>query len=246
MAAALRPLGLRLPFIGTFSGAGATVGGGTGFVPPGHFSLHLTAAGRCAAAVRGDLRAARAIAVAAGGKPVAPTIPRVARAALFADLDGLLGPTGGRWAALNAKVAHSDAQALIAAFDAMLAPHLADMAAHGVTCTRLASALADHCFSFEPVFHWRDSWQPIHRALVSEARLASMTEPPPNAQARALVDRLRGATVTLFREFGAASNQIGRAYPFREALSPAPEALLADIKAALDPRGLINPGVLGF
>ncbi|WP_439469867.1 FAD-binding oxidoreductase [Blastomonas fulva] len=220
--------------------------GGTRFIPPGHFSLHLTAAGRCLAAVEADLAAARVIARGFGGMPVAPTIPRVARADLFRNLDAVVGPNGGRWAALNAKVAHSDAHRLVAAFDAMLTPYATEMAAHSVTCTRLVSALANHCFSFEPVFHWSDSWQPIHRAVVSPGLLKEVVEPAADLDARALVDRLRMETVELFRALGAASNQIGRTYPFREALSAAPEALLAQCKAMLDPKGLMNPGVLGF
>lgn len=220
--------------------------GGTGFIPPGHFSVHLTAAGRSVAGVKADLAVAHSLATGLGGISVAATIPSVARAQMFQNLDGLLGPTGNRWAALNAKVAHSDAKSLVAAFDAMLAPHALATAAHGVTLTRLASALGNHCFSFEPVFHWHDSWLPIHRALIDPVHLATLTPPPPNPNARVLVDQLRRETVALFRAFGAASNQIGRTYPFREALAPAPEQLLTRIKALLDPGGLMNPGVLGF
>ena len=221
--------------------------GGTGFVPAGHFSLHLTVAGRIPAAVRADLDAATRIATERGGVPVAPTIPRVARAAIFADLNGVIGPKGGRWAALNAKVAHSEARGLIAAFEALIAPHAGEMAAHEVHVTRLVSALGTGCFSFEAVFHWRDSWLPLHRAAAEPRHLAGFGEmPPADPAARALVDRLRRETVEMFRERGAISSQIGRTYPFREALSPAPERLLAGIKEILDPRGLMNPGVLGF
>jgi FAD/FMN-containing dehydrogenase len=224
----------------------ALVRGGTSFIPAGHFSLHLTAAGRNLAAVEGDLLAARRIAVAAGGKVVAATIPRVTRADLFANLNAVVGPGGGRWAALNAKIAHSDARALIAAFDAMIEPHRDELAATGVTFTRLVSALSNHCFSFEPVYHWQDDWLPIHRAVAEPAFVAGLVEPAPNPKARAMVDRLRGETVDLFRSFGAASNQIGRTYPYRSALSGPAESLLTDIKDSLDPLGLMNPGVLGF
>lgn len=224
----------------------ALVRGGTGFIPTGHFSLHMTAAGRSGAAVAADLASARRIAVKMGGRTVSPTIPRVARAELFQNLNTVLGAGGGRWAALNAKVAHSDARTLIAAFDRMIAPYREEMAEHGVTFTRLASALANHCFSFEPVFHWRDKWLPIHFEVTDAAHRASMCEPAPDPEARALVDVLRGKTTELFQAFGAASNQIGRTYPFRSALLPPSEALLSDIKSIVDPRGLMNPGVLGF
>lgn len=120
------------------------------------------------------------------------------------------------------------------------------MATHDVHVTRLISALGACCFSFEAVFHWHDRWLPLHRAAADPRHLAGFAEAPADPTARALVDRLRRETVEMFRERGAISSQIGRTYPFREALSPAPEGLLAGIKEILDPRGLMNPGVLGF
>lgn len=220
--------------------------GGTQFIPPGHFSLHMVAAGRSAAAVRDDTRRAAGIARAHGGLPVAPTIPRVARANLFQDLNAVLGPEGSRWAALNAKVAHSDAGELIAAFDAMITPHHPAMEKAGIWLTRLASALSNHAFSFEPVFHWRDSWQPLHSRAPEPGYLEKLSEPAANPAARELVDQLRSETVQLFRKFGAASNQIGRTYPYMEALSPNAADLLRRIKSFLDPDGMMNPGVIGL
>jgi hypothetical protein len=120
------------------------------------------------------------------------------------------------------------------------------MTAKGVTLTRLASALGNHSFSFEPVYHWRDAWLPAHRRALSPTRGAALSEPPANPEARALVDRLRSETTELFRRLGAASNQIGRTYPYLEALSPAPASLLRGIKRQLDPACLMNPGVLGL
>lgn len=220
--------------------------GGTRPIPAGCYSLHLVAAGRSDQAVRQDLARATRIATGASGRRIASTVPRVARAMLFSSLDAVLDADGGRWAALNAKVAHSDAQDLIAAFDAMIAPHLSEMAEKGVTLTRLASALGNHSFSFEPVFHWRDTWLPAHHRALSPARAEALSEPAANPDARALVDGLRRATVALFRRLGAASNQIGRTYPYLEALSPAPASLLRSLKRLLDPGCLMNPGVLGL
>lgn len=219
---------------------------GTRFIPEGHYSLHVTAAGRSEAAIVGDMTRIKQIATKQGGKSVSATIPRVARADLFANLNGVLGPKGGRWAALNAKVAHSDAARLIDSFDEMVSPHKDAMNALGITITRLGSALSNHCFSFEPVFHWQDSWLPIHRDVANPAHLRSFKEPDPNPEARKLVDQLRRKTVELFRDFGAASNQIGRVYPYFSALAPEPASLLLSIKRHLDPDNLFNPGVLEF
>lgn len=220
--------------------------GGMRPIPAGCHSLHLVAAGRSHQAVRRDLARAARIATGAGGQRIASTVPRVARATLFSSLDAVLDAEGGRWAALNAKVTHSNARDLIAAFDEMIAPHLPEMAAKGVTLTRLASALGNHSFSFEPVFHWRDAWLPVHRRALSPERAGGLAEPAANPDARALVDALRRETVALFRRLGAASNQIGRTYPYLEVLSPAPASLLRGVKRLLDPACLMNPGVLGL
>jgi FAD/FMN-containing dehydrogenase len=220
--------------------------GGSDFIPKGHYSLHLTAAGRSEAGIRTDLARAHEMARKAGGKVVAATIPMVVRAELFANLNGVLGPEGGRWAALNAKVAHSDAIKLITAFDETMAPYREAMTQNGVSITRLASALSNHSFSFEPVFHWADEWLPIHRVSADPDFLSRFEEPQANPVARELVNRLRAETVELFRRHGVASNQIGRTYPYLSALSEKPSALLVALKRHLDPAGLMNPGVLGF
>ncbi|MEM7501006.1 MAG: FAD-binding oxidoreductase [Pseudomonadota bacterium] len=217
---------------------------GTRVIPEGHYSLHLTAAGRSEAAVNADRDTARELAEKQGGVEVASTIPRVSRADRFSHLNDILGPDGGRWTALNAKVAHSDAPSLVSRFEELLERHDDDLTGEGVRVTRLATALSNHCFSFEPVFHWTDSWLPIHREAVDPSHLRRFNEPAANASARALVATLRKETIELFRHLGAASNQIGRAYPYYSALAPGPAALLTALKQHLDPQGLMNPGVL--
>lgn len=234
---------------GVIGAAGALLAmarGGLGVIPKGHFSLHLVCAERTRAGLRSALAACAAIARGQRGQAVAPTIPIVARADPFPGLNGVLGPGGGRWAALNAKVALGDGQRLAAAFDAMIAGMAGEMERLGVRVTRLASAHAAPCFSFEGVFHWHDTWLPLHRSAPDPAHLARLTEPAANPEARALVERLRDMTIDLFRRHGAASNQIGRSYPFLPVLRDEPAALLMAIKQALDPRNLMNPGVLGF
>jgi len=222
------------------------VRGGTRPVPDEGWTVHVVAAGRSARAVADDIAIARRLVAKLGGTEIAPIVPRVARADLFAGLNGVLDRDGRRWAALNAKVAHSDARTVIDGFDRLLAPHAGAMARHGVTVTRLCSALGSLAFSFECVFHWPDAWLPLHREAPDPAWLAGLTEPPANPAARELVAALRAATVAFFRDIGAASNQIGRTYPYVDALAPATATLLRQLKTQLDPKGLMNPGVLGL
>jgi FAD/FMN-containing dehydrogenase len=217
---------------------------GAKVIPKGYFSLHMTAAGRQASAVAADLLQAQKIAHKHGGSAVAPSIPTVARADLFANLNGIIKTSGSRWAAVNAKVAQSQVPLLTSAAEAMLASFEPRMAEHGVRCTRLASAIFNHCYSYELVFHWYDEWLPIHRAAAEPDYLNAITEPAVNHAARGLVEELRQATVDLFTDFGAASNQIGRTYPYLSVLQPAPAAVLKTLKQHLDPDGLMNPGVL--
>jgi FAD/FMN-containing dehydrogenase len=208
------------------------------------YSLHCVAAGRSDAALASDLRLIRRIARGLGGRTIPAAIPRIARSAPFPDLNGVLGAGGARWAALNAKVAHSEGVPLIEAHQAAMAGYAPQMAEQGVKITYLLSALGTQTFSFEAVFHWKDRWLPTHQASVDPALLSAWGEPPENLPARALVEKLRERTLQLFRDIGAASNQIGRSYAYADAMDPKTLAAVRGIKATLDPQGLMNPGVL--
>lgn len=219
---------------------------GRTLVPEDAFTLHIVAAGACQTTVLDDLACARGLALAEGGVVIAATVPRIARADPFPPLNAVLDASGSRWAALNVKVAHSQAQALIQKHQELMARHRQAMDDCGVRVTWLCSALGNHSFSFEAVFHWFDTWLPLHQQKVDPSLLASLTPPLPNPVARALVASLREETCALFRDIGGASSQIGRAYPFMETLDPAPAALLRGLKLQLDPRRRMNPGVLGL
>ena len=210
------------------------------------YGLHCTFAAGSRASAEAERAMARNIALSFGGRQVEPVVPRVARASPFPDLEGTLDSDGRRWAAVNAKVAHSQGVSLIGEHRSLVDSHSTAMSECQVSVTYLLSALSNHSFSFEAVFHWNDAWLPSHRHFVSPGRLGRLREPEPNPAARALVDRLRDETVEMFRQFGAASNQIGRTYPYLEALDDAPAALVRAVKRELDPRSLMNPGVLAL
>ena len=90
-----------------------------------------------------DRRGAVNLALDHGGVEISNTIPKAARANPFEPLNGILGSQGERWAALNAKVPHSDAERLIAATEAAIDPYRDRMAASGVTMSFLYIAIAN-------------------------------------------------------------------------------------------------------
>lgn len=219
---------------------------GRDFGAQGCFSMHLVLAGRNRASVEQDMATARAVAARLGGEELPDSIPRAGRADIFAPLDSVVGPTADRWVALNAKVAHSDAPALVDGVEALIDAHKAELDAHGIVVSRLLTVIGNHAFSYEPVFNWHDSWLPMHHATLSETARAKLREPAPAPEARALVMALREKIVALFADQGAASNQIGRTYPYASVLRPEARALLEAVKRAVDPDGRVNPGALGL
>jgi FAD/FMN-containing dehydrogenase len=219
---------------------------GRDFIESGCYSLHLVLAGRSREAVDADMALARAVVAKLGGKELPNSIPKAGRADPYSPLDAVLGPTGDRWVALNAKVAHSDAHRLTEAVEALIARYKPDLDAKGVVVSRLLTVIGNHVFSYEPVFNWHDSWLPMHHASISTAMKSNVAEPVGNAEARDLVMKVRGEIVELFASFGAQSNQIGRTYHYADILRPQSLALLEGIKATVDPQGRVNPGALGL
>lgn len=210
------------------------------------FSLHLVCSGNSPQASEQDLVACRALAAENAGTEIADSIPRAVRANLFEPLNNILGANGDRWAAINAKLAHADAPAVIAKTNKIFDRHADAMAAHRVTFSQLFVAISNHAFSYEPVMRWYDEWLPLHRTIPEPGHLKKLTEPEANPEGRALVETIRQEIVDLFQQEGAASTQIGRTYPYFQSLKPEAASLIKALKTELDPKGLMNPGALGI
>ena len=99
-------------------------------------------------------------------------------------------------------------------------------------------AVGPNALLYEPVFYWEDSLSPYQLAkTTAAARYAD------NPAARALVETMSDTTVEAMYANGAAHLQIGRRYPYARDRDL---TLLRAVKAAVDPRNLLNPGVLGL
>jgi D-lactate dehydrogenase (cytochrome) len=91
-----------------------------------------------------------------------------------------------------------------------------------------------------------DEITPLHAKSLGDDVVKPWRDRPANPAARDAVAMLRRATQQLYASLGGVSWQVARDYPFLELLKPETRALLAAVKQAVDPRGLMNPGALGL
>lgn len=222
------------------------VAAGRSFLNDVPFSLHVICEGRYPAAVDADVKAIEAIAVKHGGKAIENTIPKILRANPFPPVNSMVGPEGERWVPVHGFLPHSRLVEAWNRIQTLFADNKAEMDAQGVACGAMLAAVNRSTCLIEPVFFWPDNLEPIHCRSLEPDHLAKLNRFPPNEEARALVVRLRGEIIRIFRALDATHLQIARAYPLQEASDPKAWQLLKTIKQAIDPRGLMNPGSLGL
>jgi len=222
------------------------VAAGRSFLEGATFSTHLIAEGRTQAEAEEAMRRIETIVVKAGGRAVENTIPKVLRANPFPPVNSMLGPEGERWVPVHGIVRHSRGVETVARITALYDAHSAEMERLGVGAGYMFLTVGRTGFLIEPVFYFPDSWGDLHRRSVEPAHLARLREAPRNAEARALVDRLRQGVIDIFGAVGGVHFQIGRTYPLEDRSDPAAWRVLEAVKAAVDPEHRMNPGVLGL
>lgn len=220
--------------------------GGRDFVPEDGWPLHLIAEGRSAAGVAEDIAGMRIIAARFGGVEIENTIARMIRAMPFPALNSVVGPDGEGWVPVHGHCSLSSAPKVLAEIERLFDASRGEMDTLGVWNAYLFTSLSTNAVTVEPVFYWPEGWRAIHETAAEATHLRNLKRPADNADARALVERLRAAATAIFARYGCAHFQIGRAYPYRASRDAASLALLDTVKAFVDPDHAINPGGLGF
>lgn len=218
----------------------AKAGMGAGEAPP--WALHLTAEADTARAAEERLDAARRI--CAAGREIDNVIPKTLRAKPF-SIRGMVGPEGERWVPVHGIVPLSRAAGAMAALEQAIALEQAALDAAGMSVNWVVSSMGAYV-TIEPMFYWRDALDPIHLAALTEKNRARFGAFVANPQGRALARRLRVVLRDVLDAHDAVHAQIGRFYRFTEQMDPGSAALVRRLKAALDPEGRMNPGVLGL
>ena len=101
-------------------------------------------------------------------------------------------------------------------------------------------------FLYEVAFYWPGARSIYHQTAIPVDYLSGVPEYADDAQASALVARLKDEVTALYGAFGAVHFQLGKTYPYAAVLQPQALALVKALKAELDPQGLMNPGALGL
>jgi FAD/FMN-containing dehydrogenase len=239
-------VGQQKSFVKGLMEAGKVVLAGRDFVDADDFPLHVIAEGRCAAAVDSDLATVRKIAAAHGGREIENTIAKVIRAQPFPPLNSVLGPAGQRWAPIHGITSLSQAGAVFEAVEAVFDSMRDEFEAQGVSVAYLFTSMSTNALIVEPVFYWPDARGAVHAAAIQPEHMARLPPLVANPKALAVVVKARESIIAVYQRFGCGHFQIGRTYPYRASRDAASWSLLEAVKRELDPRGVLNPGVLGL
>ena len=223
---------------------------GFGFLEGAGWTLNVVVEGIDDAMVEAQLASAVAAAEAAGGRGLDASLPLVIRADPYGSPElGFASPLGELMLPIHAIVPLSKAEGLIALCDRWAAEHRAQIEQHGMRLVYLACASGSD-FLYEPVFYWHDALdEPRRRRFAQIQRddlLARWGANPPRPEAREAALRLRRDLADTLTAFGSTHLQIGKFYDFEGSLEPATFAVLEQLKAALDPARIVNPGSLGL
>ena len=219
---------------------------GRGFMADVAWSFNVMIEDRSAEGAAGRHEAVRRIAAAEGGRELPDTIPKVLRANPFGPVNSIIGPEGERWVPVHGIFPHSRAIAALEAIRELFASHDQTLRQHGIGVGYLLATITTSCTVLEPVFFWPDALEEIHRRSVEPAHLGRVRGFAANPAARSAVVEVREQLIKLFAELGAAHLQLGKSYPYREALQDPNRRLIEALKKELDPARRMNPGALGL
>ena len=197
-------------------------------------------------AAQEKIDAINAIASNEGGVATDASIPRALRGTPFTYPNKILGSAGERWVPTNTLCPHSRAGAVFEAMRAYMNEHAGLIAQHHIEWGTIFFAVGNNTTCIEPLFYWPDARLPSHDHLMQPPFRSTLPYQTANPSATEAIGTLRSGLVDVFARLGCVHVQIGKTYPYKATREAATYRLLEAIKAAVDPRGLVNPGSLSL
>ncbi|NJR44002.1 hypothetical protein HC761_00555 [bacterium] len=220
------------------------VASGRRFLDVNKFSMHLCIEADSSAELAQRMDAARQL-CSAHVQEIENAIPTVLRSQPFTPPNNMLGPKGERWVPVHGIVPHSKAVDTFVELEALFSSERGTLQRLQIETGYLVTTIAASAFLIEPVFYWQDAQSDYHQRMVEPEYLKRVQNFPENLAAREMVDALKRKAADILRDAGGTHFQLGKFYRYREGRNPAQLALLDAIRAALDPKGQMNPGALG-
>jgi FAD/FMN-containing dehydrogenase len=219
---------------------------GRRFMDEVEWAMFTISEGRTEAEAAHQVKRIRAICGAEGGKELPDSIPRIMAANPFGPVNNMVGPEGERWLPVHGLVPHSKGEKVLAAIEAVYERNRDVLEQYAIETGYLIAVVSEQITVLEPVFFWPDALNALHKQSLEPDHLARMNQFEAVPGAREAVYQIKSEVVDLLSAEGASHFQLGKAYHYRPALKAPAENLFGSIKSALDPDGIMNPGVLGF
>jgi FAD/FMN-containing dehydrogenase len=210
------------------------------------YAMNVAIDGRSQPEIDHAMAEIRHIASGGAGREIEATVPRMVRGAPFMPPNDVLGPRGQRWAPSHGIAPHSRSVALADALVGFFDERSALLQQYGIEWGYVVFAISTNAILLEPMLYWPDARHPYHERVITPSHLAKLPVLPPDPAAAAAVAELRADLARFWMAQGCAHLQIGKTYRYLESRQAPLRALLQQLKAALDPRGLVNPGSLGL
>lgn len=211
------------------------------------YSLHMTLDGHTEGVAAEHVDLAAEICSDVGGTEMANSIPLAFRAEPFGGVRTvLLGSSGELWLPVHGFFPLSRAIQAGQATEAFLAEKQPLMDQYGIKTSYL-TCFSGAEFVIEPSFYWADELGEFRLSLIEPEFAKKWKDIPEDVDTRAVVLQLRDELRDLFDSLGALHLQIGKYYPYLSLMNhPTLPRVIRDIKSALDPERLMNPGSLGL
>ena len=184
--------------------------------------------------------------IASAGREIEATVPKSIRATPFLPPNDMLGPKGERWAPIHGIAPHSRAEEVVTEVNRFFNERADIMERCSIEWGYVLFAISTNAVLIEPMIYWPGVREPFFERMIESGHFAKLPQPKENSEADEAIAALRADLTLLFMKLGCAHLQIGKTYRYLESRLPTTRALLEDLKNAVDPDGLMNPGALGL